>query len=103
MTKIPYESMTNEELEQEIEDLELDLDFEDYYAIDIDADALAMHKAWQDKIKSKINKLKDLLKRNKLEELYRSLSAAASSPRTDQEFMQHIEFIQDEIRRLLKE
>jgi hypothetical protein len=63
MTKKPYESMTKEELEQEIDMLDFQLSFEDYYAIDIDADALAMHKAWQDKIKFKINKLKDLLKK----------------------------------------
>ncbi len=64
MTKKTYESMTKEELEQEIEDLDFQLSFEDYYAIDIDGDALAMHKAWQDKIKSKINKLKELIKKN---------------------------------------
>jgi hypothetical protein len=56
--------MTKEELEQEIDMLDFQLSFEDYYAIDVDSDALAMHKAWQDKIKSKINKLKDLIKKN---------------------------------------
>jgi hypothetical protein len=55
--------MSKEQLEIEIEDLELDLDFEEYYAIDIDDAALAMHNASQDKIKSLIIKLKDLLKK----------------------------------------
>jgi len=61
--KKSYESMSKEQLEIEIEDLELDLDFEEYYAIDIDDAALAMHNASQDKIKSLIIKLKDLLKK----------------------------------------
>jgi uncharacterized coiled-coil protein SlyX len=62
MTNIPYESMTKEQLEQEIDMLEFQLSFEDYYAIDVDDDALAMHKSWQDKINSNIKKLQDLLK-----------------------------------------
>jgi hypothetical protein len=64
MIKKPYELMTKEELEQEIDMLDFQLSFEDYYAIDVDDGALAMHKAWQDKIKSKINKLKELIKKN---------------------------------------
>jgi hypothetical protein len=63
MTKKPYESMTKEELEQEIDMLDFQLSFEDYYAIDVSGDELAMHKAWQDKTKLTIKKLQDLLKK----------------------------------------